>query len=172
MSVLDRSVHDIMETDVVTVRPDLPIKNLIEVLEENEITGAPVVDSEENVVGVVSSTDVMRLAAEEEEEEESGARAGSSEEAEETGYFYAGGSGGFLPALPAGLPKTRIGTRPVRDAMTRATFSVRPDASLSEAARFLHQAGIHRALVFDGSRLLGLVTTMGIVAAVGEAAGE
>ncbi|MDP2496796.1 MAG: CBS domain-containing protein [Candidatus Palauibacterales bacterium] len=170
MSVLDRSVRDIMETDVVTVRPDLPIKNLIEVLEENGITGAPVVDSEENVVGVVSSTDVMRLAAK--EEEESGARAAGAETDDESDFFYTGGSGGFLPALPAGLPKTRIGTKPVRDVMTRATFSVRPDASLPEAARFLHQAGIHRALVFDGGRLLGLVTTMGIVAAVAEAAGE
>jgi len=170
LSVLDRSVRDIMETDVVTVRPDLPIKNLIEVLEENGITGAPVVDSEENVVGVVSSTDVMRLAAK--EEEESGARAAGAETDDESDFFYTGGSGGFLPALPAGLPKTRIGTKPVRDVMTRATFSVRPDASLPEAARFLHQAGIHRALVFDGGRLLGLVTTMGIVAAVAEAAGE
>lgn len=170
MSVLDRSVRDIMETDVVTVRPDLPIKNLIEVLEENGITGAPVVDSEENVVGVVSSTDVMRLAAK--EEEESGARAAGAETDDESDFFYTGGSGGFLPALPAGLPKTRIGTRPVRDVMTRATFSVRPDATLPEAARFLQQAGIHRALVFDGGRLLGLVTTMGIVTAVAEAAGE
>lgn len=170
MSDLDRRVRDFMETDVVTVRPDLPIKDLMEVLEENGITGAPVVDSEDNVVGVVSSTDVMRLAAE--EEEESGARSGSPESDEESQYFYAGGSGGFLPALPSGLPKTRIGTRPVRDVMTRATFSVRPDATLRETARFLHQAGIHRALVFDGSRLLGLVTTMGIVAAVAEAAGE
>lgn len=170
MSALDRRVSDIMETDVVTVRPDLPIKNLIEVLEENRITGAPVVDDGENVVGVVSSTDVVRLAAE--EEEESGDRSRPSEPEEESDYFYAGGSGGFLPALPSGLPKTRIGTRPVRDAMTRATFSVRPDASLAEAARFLHQAGIHRALVFDGGRLLGLVTTMGIVAAVADAADE
>lgn len=170
MSVLDRSVRDIMERDVVTVRPDLPIKNLIEVLEENGITGAPVVDGEDNVVGVVSSSDVLRLAAE--EEAESDARSGPSDPEEESDYFYAGGSGGFLPALPPGLPKTRIGTRPVRDAMTRATFSVRPDASLPEAARFLHQAGIHRALVFDGSRLAGLVTTMGIVAAVAEASGE
>lgn len=170
MSVLERSVRDIMETDVVTVRPDLPIRNLIEVLEENRITGAPVVDDGENVVGVVSSTDVIRLAAK--EEEESGGRSRSSEAEEESGYFYAGGSGGFLPALPSGLPKTPIGTRPVRDAMTRATFSVRPDASLPEAARFLHQAGIHRALVFDGKRLAGLVTTMAVVAAVAEAAGE
>ena len=169
MSVLDKTVRDIMETDVVTVRPDLPIKRLMEVLEENQITGAPVVDDEENVVGVVSTTDVMRRAAE--EEEESDVRTGAGEEGE-SGYFYAGGRGGFLPALPPGLPKTRLGTRPVRDVMTRATFSVRPDATLPEAARFLHQARIHRALVFDGSRLLGLVTTMGIVGALAEAAGE
>lgn len=168
MSVLEKTVRDIMETDVVTVRPDLPVKRLMEVLEENRISGAPVVDDEENVVGVVSATDVVRLAAE--EEEESGARTGSGEE--ESGYFYAGGRGGFLPALPSGLPKTRLGTRPVRDVMTRATFSVRPEATLPEAARFLHQARIHRALVFDGSRLLGLVTTMGIMEALAEAAGE
>ena len=168
MSVLEKTVRDIMETDVVTVRPDLPVKSLMEVLEENRITGAPVVDDEENVVGVVSATDVVRLAAE--EEEEGDARTGADEE--ESGYFYAGGRGGFLPALPSGLPKTRLGTRPVRDVMTRATFSVRPEATLPEAARFLHQARIHRALVFDGSRLLGLVTTMGIMEALAEAAGE
>lgn len=73
---------------MVTVRPDLPIKNLIEVLEENRITGAPVVDDGENVVGVVSSTDVVRLAAE--EEEESGDRSRPSEPEEESDYFYAG----------------------------------------------------------------------------------
>jgi len=168
LSVLETTVRDIMETDVVTVRPDLPVKSLMEVLEENRITGAPVVDDEENVVGVVSATDVVRLAAE--EEEEGDARTGAGEE--ESGYFYAGGRGGFLPALPSGLPKTRLGTRPVRDVMTRATFSVRPEATLPEAARFLHQARIHRALVFDGSRLLGLVTTMGIMEALAEAAGE
>lgn len=42
MRVLERSVRDIMERDVVRVRPDLPIQDLIGVLEANEITGAPV----------------------------------------------------------------------------------------------------------------------------------
>lgn len=168
MSVLDRRVRDIMETEVVTVRRELPIKGLIEVLEENEITGAPVVDEEGNVVGVVSTTDVLRLAA---EEEESGERGGEEDSGRESDYFQRTGSAGdFLPALPAGLPKTRLGTRPVRDAMTRATFSVRPEASLPEAARFLHEAGIHRALVFDGGRLAGLVTSMRVMAALAEAA--
>lgn len=171
MSVLDSSVREFMETDVVTVRPDLPIKDLIEVLEENEITGAPVVDEEENVVGVVSTTDVTRLAAEEEAEGRGGLRRTGAEE--DSDYFqYTDRAGGFLPALPPGLPRTRLGSRPVRDIMTRATFSVRPDATLPEAARFLHRAGIHRALVFDDNRLAGLVTTMSIMAALAEDAGR
>lgn len=170
MSVLDRTVREIMETDVVTVRPELPIKSLIEVLDENGITGAPVVDEEGNVVGVVSTTDVTRLAA---EQEESGEGELSDDSDRRSDYFRrTGRPDDFFPALPPGLPKTRLGTRPVREAMTRATFSVRPEATLPEAARFLHEAGIHRALVFDGGRLTGLVTTMGVMAALGEAADE
>lgn len=169
MSVLDRTVREFMETDVVTVGPDLPVKGLVEVLEENGITGAPVVDDEDNVLGVVSTTDVTRLAAEESERGGGPARAGS--EAGSDYFRYTDRVGGFLPALPPGLPKTRLGSRPVRDVMTRATFSVRPDATLPEAARFLRQAGIHRALVFDGNRLVGLVTTMAILGVLAEEAG-
>lgn len=172
MSVLERTVREIMETEVVEVRPDLPVKDLIEVLEENQITGAPVVDDEGNVVGVVSTRDVLRLAARE-EEAGSSRRAGGEGEDEDSGYFrYANGPAGFLPALPPGLPKTRLGTRPVREIMTRATFSVRPDATLPEAARFLHRTGIHRALVFEGDRLAGVISLRDVVAAVADAAGE
>lgn len=170
MSVLERTVREIMETEVVEVRPDLPVKELIEVLEENQITGAPVVDDGGNVVGVVSTRDVLRLAA---REEEAGSTRRAGEEDEDSGYFrYADGPAGFLPALPPGLPKTRLGTRPVREIMTRATFSVRPDARLPEAARFLQRTGIHRALVFEDDRLAGVLSLRDVVAAVADAAGE
>lgn len=170
MSVMEKTVREIMETEVVNVRPDLPVKELIEVLEENQITGAPVVDDGGDVVGVVSTRDVLRLAAREEETGSSSGGGGQRED-DESGYFrYANGPAGFLPALPPGLPKTRLGTRPVRDIMTRATFSVRPDATLAEAARFLHKTGIHRALVFEGNRLAGVVSLRDVVAAVAAAA--
>lgn len=170
MSVLDRTVREFMETDVVSVRPDTPIERLVEVLEEHGITGAPVVDEQGNVQGVVSTTDVTRLAAGEAEGSREAGRAGSRDDSD---FFrYTDRAGGFLPALPEGLPKTRLGSRPVRDVMTRATFSVRPDATLPEAARFLRQAGIHRALVFDGGRLAGLVTTMAILDVLADEAGE
>lgn len=167
MSVLDRPVREFMETDVVTVRPDLPVRSLVEVLEEHRITGVPVVDDEGNVVGVVSATDVTRAAARDED-----GRAGEEGGDDPDFFRHSSGSGSFLPALPAGLPRTRLGTRAVRDIMTRATFSVRPDATLPEAARFLHEAGIHRALVYEGNRLAGLVTRVGIMGALAEAAGE
>lgn len=162
MSVLERTVRDVMTTEVVEVRPDLPVKDLIEVLDRHQITGAPVVDTEDNVVGVVSTRDVLRLAAREEE------TAPARSEDDDSSYFrYADGPAGFLPALPPGLPKTRLGTRPVREIMTRATFSVRPDATLPEAARFLHRSGIHRALVFEADdSLVGVLSLRDVVAAV------
>lgn len=63
MIVPDRTVREVMEADAVEVRPDLPVKELIEVPEGNQTTGATVVDA----VGGVSTRDVRRLATREEE---------------------------------------------------------------------------------------------------------
>lgn len=52
----------------------------------------------------------------------------------------------------------RMETTAVREIMMPATFSVRPASTLEEAARFLLQADIHRALVFDEGRLVGVIT--------------
>lgn len=54
----------------------------------------------------------------------------------------------------------------VRDIMTPATFTVRPDATLAELARFLVRGEIHRALVLEGERLVGIVTAFDIVRAI------
>lgn len=67
MSVLERTVRETMETDVVEVRPDLPVKELIEVLEEHEITGAPVFE-DDRLAGVLSLRDVVGAVAEAAEE--------------------------------------------------------------------------------------------------------
>lgn len=79
------------------------------------------------------------------------------------------GPDGPLPRLPASLPRSKLGTRAVRDIMTPATFSVRPEASLVELTRFLVQGGMHRALVLDDSALVGIVSSMDVVRAVARA---
>jgi CBS domain-containing protein len=49
----------IMSTDVVAVNRGTPIGRVIELLVENDITGIPVVDDEERLVGIVTEKDVM-----------------------------------------------------------------------------------------------------------------
>jgi len=54
-------------------------------------------------------------------------------------------------------------TRPVRDIMTPEVFSVAPDESVDRAVQLMAFEGIHRLLVLDGERLVGIVTTMDVL---------
>jgi CBS domain-containing protein len=58
------TARDLMETEVVTVGADDPIETVERVFFEEGIHGAPVVDDQMRLLGVVSSTDLLRAAAE------------------------------------------------------------------------------------------------------------
>ena len=49
----------IMTKDVITVSPAITIKNLAKILIENQISGAPVVDKNGKILGVVSEADIV-----------------------------------------------------------------------------------------------------------------
>ena len=59
-----RSVRDLMNPDIMTVTDEMTTDELARYLIEREISGAPVVDSQGRVVGVVSMTDIGRNLAE------------------------------------------------------------------------------------------------------------
>ena len=50
---------NIMTKDVVTVSPTVTIKNLAKILIVNQISGAPVVDKNGKILGVVSEADIV-----------------------------------------------------------------------------------------------------------------
>lgn len=54
-------IEDIMTTEVVTVKKQTPIIEVIELLLANNITGLPVVDSQRHLVGLISEKDVLKL---------------------------------------------------------------------------------------------------------------
>ena len=54
-------VRDIMTRNVTTVTPELPLREAIDVLVTNHVSGAPVVQNE-RVVGIVSATDLPTFA--------------------------------------------------------------------------------------------------------------
>jgi CBS domain-containing protein len=50
---------DIMTTQVITVKPDLSTQELAKTLSQHKISGAPVVDQNGKVTGVVSDGDIL-----------------------------------------------------------------------------------------------------------------
>ncbi len=59
-----RNVKDLMSPDIMTVADDMTTDELARYLTEREISGAPVVDSQGHLIGVVSMTDIGRNLAE------------------------------------------------------------------------------------------------------------
>ena len=56
-------VQEFMVTSLVTLRPDMPIYEAIEVLLRSRISGACVVDAEKNLLGILSEKDCLRIFA-------------------------------------------------------------------------------------------------------------
>lgn len=52
-------VREIMTRDVLTVPPEMPVKEVANILAEKRITGLPVVDAAGQVVGVISELDII-----------------------------------------------------------------------------------------------------------------
>jgi CBS domain-containing protein len=176
------TVRELMQREVVTVTPRTTVGQLMRILSRHDISGVPVVDEGGSVVGVVSATDVMRLA------EWPDAAVGPARRADEGarnvptppgseapltlpgepgGYFRVPeGSAWHFPLEKLPMTKARLETTPVEEIMTPATFHVRPDATLGELARFLVRSNVHRALVLEGSRVKGVITSMDVVRAV------
>ena len=46
------ALRDLMTTELVTVSPDMSLQQVAEVLASRHISGAPVVDAEQRVVGI------------------------------------------------------------------------------------------------------------------------
>jgi CBS domain-containing protein len=56
------TVRDYMAASLVTLKPDMQILKAVHELVQNRISGAPVVDEEGNLVGVLSEQDCMKVA--------------------------------------------------------------------------------------------------------------
>jgi CBS domain-containing protein len=62
MSLYRLCVADVMSFDPIVVRADAPIEEAEDLLEANRVSGLPVVDGLGALVGVISQTDLLRLA--------------------------------------------------------------------------------------------------------------
>jgi predicted transcriptional regulator len=151
-----RNVKDLMNPDVMTVPDDMTTDALARYLTEREISGAPVVDIQGHVIGVVSMTDIGRNMAEPADVESSQ-------------------SSDFYRDIAADLTLEDLGQRyveeralTVRDVMTPVIHHVPVTASAAEAARLMIDQHIHRLVVTEGKEPVGIVTSLDLLKVVAE----
>ena len=144
-------VKAVMNPDVMTVPDDMTTDDLVRYLTEREISGAPVVDQQGHLIGVVSMTDVGRLLAEPPEYAASSQSEFYRDTAEEL----------TLEDLDQRYVETRAAT--VRDVMTPAVHHVSLSAPVAEAARLMVEHHIHRLVVTQGKEPVGIVTSMDLL---------
>lgn len=160
-----RAVRDIMQPQVVAVVPEMTVRELAQTLLDETVHGAPVVSSTGKILGVVSMTDVVRLAAEEAEIPAGQVSWGpvALPEEENTALDEPVSRVGFT-ALDPGSPVERtFDDYRVADIMTPVAFSVGPDDSIVDLLRFFLRGRVHRALVVEEGRLLGIVTPFDVL---------
>lgn len=147
-------VKDLMNPDIMTVADDMTTDALARYLTEHEISGAPVVDDQGHVIGVVSMTDIGRNMAE------------SDQLASSLGA-------GFDRRADIDLTLEDLGPRDVgervftvRDVMTPLIHQVPATASAAEAARLMIDQHVHRLIVTEGKEPVGILTSIDLLKVV------
>jgi CBS domain-containing membrane protein len=144
-------VRDAMTRDVLSVGKFDDISHAVKLLAEKSISGLPVVDKENRVVGMLSEADVVSMVG--------SRRAHTFKEI-------------LRSIVGHPLPERKIGHF-VGDIMTSPAITVYPDTEISEAVRLMDARRIRRLPVVDkDDRLAGLISRSDIVRAMGRKLSE
>jgi CBS domain-containing protein len=141
----------LMRRKVVTVPSHLTVSELAQVFADRCISGAPVVDSRGEILGVVSQTDLVRT---------------RREQSSGVPYYRADGE---EPAAASGFHLEEMEGMRVGQIMTPGAISVDEETPVAEVARKMTKLHIHRVLVTRRGRLCGIVTTMDVLRALAPA---
>lgn len=128
-------VRDVMTNLVVTVRPEDLVEQVAKRLVSNRISGAPVVEGG-RLVGIVTEVDLVKA-------------------------YWASGRRVTLMPSPSRQPRP---TSTVGDVMTKSVVSIKPQASISEAASLIDRYGVRRLPVVDEAGfVIGVVARADLV---------
>jgi CBS domain-containing protein len=177
-------VRDIMTRDVFTLAPESTIRDAMDLLTANHLSGAPVLAGD-TVVGVVSMGDILGLissapepsfieeqifviegienAGDDPDDEDESELANAAEDewdewakTRETVDVTLSGHSGILDS------------RTVEEIMSPEVFSISPAAPVSEAAAMMGKHGIHRIIVIRNKQLVGIISALDIARVVSQ----
>jgi CBS domain-containing membrane protein len=140
-------VRDVMTQNVIKVREDADINEVATLLSENRISGLPVVDIEDRVIGMITEADVLAMVG------------------MKKGHTFKDVIRHLL-GEPLSGPKR---SKRLRDVMTKPVITTGPEADIREIALTLDEKRIKRLPVVDEQgKLIGVISRADIVRAIGK----
>jgi CBS domain-containing protein len=141
-------VRDFMTTQVVTIHPDSPVRDAARLMLECKISGLPVVDASDHVVGIVTEHDLLRRTD----------RPGSKPP-----HWLQ------LMTEPAEITNesVRFQEAKVEEVMTRHPLTIMENTPIETACCLIEKSGIKRLPVVRDGRLVGIVARADLVRALG-----
>jgi CBS domain-containing membrane protein len=152
----ERCIHswlarEIMTQDVVSVKADTDIHEAGRLLIRNKISGMPVVDNDNRVVGMISISDLLKFAG------------------IPRGHVFNDVIMKYILRKP--VPRHGAGKK-VKDTMSTSVISAFPDTTVKKIAAILDKKGIKRVPVVDEkNKLVGIVSRGDILRIICEDAG-
>jgi CBS domain-containing protein len=147
------TVADIMDAEPLVVAPETDVETVIRTLKEHELPGIPVVNGGGRLLGIVTEADLVI-------DDDQG-------ELHLPHYIELFGGVIYLESLKRyeeRLRKAFAGT--AADMMTADPDTIRPDASIQEAAKLISRSGHNRIPAVDHGQLVGVVTRVDVLQAL------
>ncbi|MDO8302843.1 MAG: CBS domain-containing protein [Sedimentisphaerales bacterium] len=140
------SVGELMTREVVSVKKDRTIHDLSQLMFEKKISGLPVVDDENHVIGMLTEADILHLAG-----------------VDKNHKFR-----DVVRCIIGELSPKHNEGETAGDIMTSPAITAKPDDHLSDVAKILDQKGIKRLpVVDDENKLIGIVSRADIIKVLG-----
>jgi CBS domain-containing protein len=149
---------DVMTTNVITVDPNTSVQSVAALLSNRGISGVPVVDSQNRLVGIVSEGDLLHRV-----------ETGTERRVQKRRSWWLD-TVGSEQELARDYVKSH--GRTVQDIMTRDVISVSDTTELADIATLLETKRIKRVPVVKDGKLVGIVSRANLVRALAAAGSQ
>lgn len=130
---------DVMTKDVITAREDTPVEQIANLMIEHRISGVPIVNGNDFLVGIVTEHDLLY----------------KKKQPISISWIY---NYGFYSTAKLEEERHKMEAKSASEIMTRAVFYISEQTPLSEVVRLMIDKGIKRTPVVRGRQLVGILS--------------
>jgi CBS domain-containing protein len=132
-------IKEVMIPDLTSVSADTPIKEVVKIMSQQRMVGLPVVNSDQNVIGIITESDITKASL--------------------PGYYKELQNPSFIPDFDQFSQQAKkIAHLSARNFMTTTVYSVEEDTSRTEAANLLFRKHLRIVPVVRAGKLVGILT--------------